>query len=208
MSPPSRVHTAESGNWRVTRRLLPHLLRYKSRIAIGLVFLIAARVANVSVPVVLKQIVDSLDGNATTAMLVLPLAALIAYGALRFAAILFNELRNVIFIKASVQIIQHVSASVFNHLHQLSLSFHLDRKTGALSRDVERGTTSISYFLRIIVFSIVPVIFEIVAVLFILWKQFDFDFVLVTMSIILLYVVFTFLITRWRTRFRVGNECR
>ena len=131
MSPPSRVHTTESGNWRAARRLLPHLLQYKGRIAIGLIFLIAARVANVSVPVVLKHIVDSLDQNVTTAVIVLPLAALAAYGALRFGAILFNELRNVVFIEASVQIIQQVSVSVFSHLHRLSLRFHLDRKTGA-----------------------------------------------------------------------------
>lgn len=203
MSPSFRVHTTESGNWRAAKRLLPHLLRYKSRIAIGLVFLIVARLANVSVPVVLKQIVDSLDTDVATALIILPLTALLAYGVLRFAAILFNELRNVVFIKASVQIIQHISVSVFSHLHRLSLRFHLDRKTGALSRDVERGTTSISYFLRIIVFSIVPVVFEITAVLFILWKQFDFFFVMVTMAIILFYVAFTFLITRWRTKFRV-----
>ena len=187
----------------MTRRLLPHLLQYKGRIAIGLVFLVMARVANVSVPLVLKNIVDALQLSDTNPMLVLPLTMLIAYGVLRFAAILFNELRNLVFIKASVQIIQQVSVSVFSHLHQLSLSFHLDRKTGALSRDVERGTTSISYFLRIIVFSIVPVVFEIGAVLFILWRQFDVTFALVTVAIIVFYVGFTFLITRWRTRFRV-----
>jgi len=102
-----------------------------------------------------------------------------------------------------VQIIERVSREIFAHLHRLSLSFHLDRKTGALSRDVERGTSSITYFLRIIVFSIIPVVFEIAAVLFILWRQFDLGFVAVTMTIIVLYVAFTFLVTRWRTHFRV-----
>ena len=203
MSPPSRITTDQSGDWRAARKLLPYLWRYRWRIAIGLVCLVLGRIANVMVPVALKSIVDTLDQDATTALLVLPLAMLIAYGLLRFAAILFNELRNVVFIKASVQIIRQVSIEIFNHLHRLSLSFHLDRKTGALSRDVERGTTAITYFLRIIVFSIVPVVFEIAAVLFILWRQFDFWFVGVTILIIGIYVAFTFLVTRWRTRFRV-----
>lgn len=203
MSPPSRINTDQPGHWRVARKLLPYLWRYKMRIAIGLVFLVLARVANVAVPVVLKNIVDALDGNTDLAVLVLPLGLLIGYGLLRFSAILFNELRNLVFIRASVQIIQQVSLKVFAHLHKLSLGFHLDRKTGALSRDVERGTTAISYFLRIIVFNIVPVVFEIVAVLVILWSQFDIWFALTTMAIILIYTAFTFLVTRWRTRFRV-----
>lgn len=187
----------------MVRRLLPHLLQYKRRIVIGLLFLILARLANVAVPVVLKSIVDSLQLSATEAIVALPLGLLIAYGALRFGAIIFNELRNLVFIKASVQIIRQVSVLVFGHLHQLSLRFHLDRKTGGLSRDVERGSASIGYFLRIIVFSIVPVVFEIGAVLFILWRQFDAPFAFVVIAIIALYVSFTFVITRWRTRFRV-----
>ncbi|MBX2868136.1 MAG: ABC transporter ATP-binding protein/permease [Acidiferrobacterales bacterium] len=203
MSPPSRINTDKTGDWRAAKRLLPYLWRFRVRIAIGLVCLILGRVANVMVPLALKSIVDALDRNDTTTIIVLPLALLIGYGLLRFAAILFNELRNVVFIKASVKIIERVSTEIFSHLHRLSLSFHLDRKTGALSRDVERGTSSIAYFLRIIVFSIIPVVFEIAAVLFILWRQFDLVFVLVTMTIIVVYVMFTFLVTRWRTKFRV-----
>nr|XP_061810450.1 ABC transporter B family member 5-like [Nerophis lumbriciformis] len=203
MSPPSRINTDQTGDWRAARRLIPYLWQYRGRIAIGLVCLILGRVANVTVPIALKGIVDALDSSNTAAILVLPLALLVGYGLLRFAAILFNELRNMVFIKASVQIIQRVSTEIFEHLHLLSLSFHLDRKTGALSRDVERGTSSITYFLRIIVFSIIPVVFEIAAVLFILWRQFDLWFVAVTLSIIVVYVAFTFLVTRWRTRFRV-----
>ena len=190
----------------MVRKLLPYLLQYKLRIGIGLTFLVLARIANVSVPLVLKQIVDALDISTvttTTAILVLPLTLLIGYGCLRFAAILFNELRNVVFIKASLNIVHRISREVFTHLHALSLRFHLDRKTGALSRDVERGTSAITFFIRIIVFSIIPVIFEIGAVLFILWRQFDVLFAMVTMAIIALYVGFTFFITRWRTQFRV-----
>jgi ABC-type transport system involved in Fe-S cluster assembly fused permease/ATPase subunit len=203
MSPPSRIITDQPGKWRVSKKLLPYLWTYRYRIAIGLVFLILARVANVTVPIVLKMIIDAMEAGDANVLLMLPLALLISYGLLRFGSILFNELRNVVFIKASVMIIQRVSMEVLEHLHRLSLSFHLDRKTGALSRDVERGTTAITYFLRIIVFNIVPVVFEISAVLVILWRQFDIGFSLVTMLVIVVYAVFTFLVTRWRTRFRV-----
>ncbi len=203
MAPPSRITTADRGDWRAARKLVPYLWGYRWRIAVGLVFLVAARLANVAVPVVLKQIIDAMDVDGADAILVLPLALLVAYGALRFGAILFNELRNVVFIRASVEIIRRVSLEVFGHLHRLSLGFHLDRKTGALSRDVERGTTAIGYFLRIIVFNIVPVLLEITAVLVILWRQLDIRFVLVTIGVIAVYAVFTWLVTRWRTRFRV-----
>ena len=203
MSPPSRIITDQPGKWRVSRKLLPYLWTYRYRIAVGLVFLVLARIANVTVPIVLKKIIDAMEAGDAGVVLLLPLALLIGYGLLRFSSILFNELRNVVFIKASVMIIQQVSMEVLDHLHKLSLGFHLDRKTGALSRDVERGTTAITYFLRIIVFNIVPVVFEIVAVLVILWSQFDFSFALITMIVIAAYVAFTFLVTRWRTKFRV-----
>ena len=203
MSPPSRIITDQPGKWRVSRKLLPYLWNYRYRIAVGLVFLVLARVANVTVPIVLKMIIDAMEAEGSGIVLLLPLALLISYGLLRFGSILFNELRNVVFIKASVMIIQRVSMEVLEHLHKLSLGFHLDRKTGALSRDVERGTSAITYFLRIIVFNIVPVAFEIVAVLVILWSQFDILFALITMLVIAVYIIFTFLVTRWRTRFRV-----
>lgn len=203
MTPPSRITTDQPGRWRVSKKLLPYLWNYRNRIAIGLVFLVLARVANVSVPIVLKQIIDAMEVSETGAVLILPLALLISYGLLRFCSTLFNELRNVVFIKASVKIIQRVSLEILTHLHKLSLGFHLDRKTGALSRDVERGTSAITYFLRIIIFNIVPVIFEIGAVLVILWSQFNVWFALTTMAVIIVYAAFTFLVTRWRTHFRI-----
>lgn len=203
MAPPSRVNSTARGDWRAARKLLPYLWEFRWRIAIGMIFLVAARVANVAVPVVLKQIVDAMDASEVGQVLVLPLALLMGYGLLRFGSILFNELRNVVFIRASVEIIRRISMEVFSHLHRLSLGFHLDRKTGALSRNVERGTTAIGYFLRIIVFNIVPVVLEITAVLFILWRQFDILFALITMAVIVVYAAFTFFVTRWRTRFRV-----
>ena len=200
MSPRLLVTTDEKGNWRASRRLLPFLWKHRTRIAAALVFLVLARVANVSVPLTLKRIVDQLDVPAITAV---PVALLIAYGLLRFSTILFNELRNVIFSRTGIEIIRNISAQVFEHLHNLSLSFHLDRKMGALSRDLDRGNTAITNFLRIIVFNIAPVIIEIVMVLVILGTQLDKRYVLITVVMIFIYSLFTYFITRWRTKFRV-----
>ena len=195
------ITTDEKGSWGVVSRLLPYLWDHRYRVGLALVFLVLARLANVSVPLALKGIVDRLDNP--DAVLVVPLALLAAYGLLRFASILFNELRNVVFTWAGIRIIQDVSARVFEHLHQLSLSFHLDRKTGGLSRDIDRGNLAVTNFLRIIVFNIVPVVIEVVMVMAILWNQLGASYVAVAMSMILVYSIFTFSITRWRTRFRV-----
>ena len=195
------ITTNEKGSWGVVSRLLPYLWDHRYRVGLALVFLVMARLANVSVPLALKGIVDRLDNP--DAVLVVPLALLAAYGLLRFASILFNELRNVVFTWAGIRIIQDVSARVFEHLHQLSLSFHLDRKTGGLSRDIDRGNLAVTNFLRIIVFNIVPVVIEVVMVMAILWNQLGGSYVAVAMSMILVYSIFTFSITRWRTRFRV-----
>ena len=202
MPSPRLVTTDEKGNWRVAGRLLPYLWRYRYRVAVALVFLVLARVANVAVPLALKRIVDHFE-TAELVVLAVPLGLLVAYGLLRFSSILFNELRNMVFTRASVEIIQGISMQVFSHLHNLSLAFHLDRKTGGLSRDLERGNMAVTSFLRIIVFNIVPVAIEIIMVLIILWRQLDFRFVAITMAMIIIYAVFTFAVTRWRTRFRV-----
>ncbi len=200
---PSRIMHTERGDWRAITRLWPCLWRYRYRIGIGLFFLILARLANISVPLVLKDVVDSLEDGTEKILITVPVALVIAYGLLRFLTVLFNEIRNVVFSRAAVQTIQHISMQVFNHLHALSLAFHLDRKTGALSRDVERGTSAVSSFMRMIVFSIVPTIFELVVVIVILWQHFEFRFALITLIMIFVYSIFTLLITRWRTRFRV-----
>ena len=202
MSPRLLVTTDEKGSWRVSRRLIPYLWDYRGRVALALLFLVAARMANVTVPLALKQIVDRLD-ITNKALIAVPLALLVAYGLLRFGAILFNELRNMVFTRVGVEIIRNISKVVFAHLHDLSLSFHLDRKTGGLSRDIDRGNVAITNFLRIIVFNIIPVIIEIALVLVILWRQLDPRYVAVTLAMIMVYAAFTFLVTRWRTRFRV-----
>ncbi|WP_423908782.1 ABCB family ABC transporter ATP-binding protein/permease [Candidatus Spongiihabitans sp.] len=202
MSPRLLIATDQKGDWRVARRLLPYLWKYRYRIGVALMFLVLARVANVSVPLVLKNIVDHFTEGGNL-VLIVPMALLIAYGVLRFSAILFNEMRNVAFSRAGVAIIHHISMVVFKHLHNLSLGFHLDRKTGGLSRDMERGNMAVTNFLRIIVFNIIPVAIEIALVLYILWLQLNIRFVLITVLMIVIYCVFTFMITRWRTRFRV-----
>ncbi len=197
----------QKGSWAPVARLMPYLWRYRYRVGVGLVFLVLARSANIAVPIVLKRIVDALESApavaVATTVVAVPLALVVGYGLLRFASVLFNEIRNVVFSRASVQIIHHISLEVFRHLHTLSLGFHLDRKTGALSRDVERGTGAVASFLRMFVFNIIPVVFELSAVLVILWSQFDVSFVLIAGAMILIYSLFTLWVTGWRTRFRV-----
>ena len=197
----------QKGSWSPVARLMPYLWRYRYRVGVGLVFLVLARSANIAVPIILKRIVDALESApavaVATTIVAVPLALVVGYGLLRFASVLFNEIRNVVFSRASVQIIHHISLEVFRHLHTLSLGFHLDRKTGALSRDVERGTGAVASFLRMFVFNIIPVVFELSAVLVILWSQFDVSFVLIAGAMIVIYSLFTLWVTGWRTRFRV-----
>ena len=200
MTPRIKVSTDQKGNWSVSGRLLPYLWKHRIRIAIALLFLVLARVANVTVPVTLKRIVDDLDAEPIIAV---PIALLIAYGLLRLSTILFNEIRNVVFSRAGIQIAMNISSRVFEHLHNLSLSFHLDRKIGALSRDIDRGSTAVTNFLRMVVFNIMPVVIEITVVLGILWQQLDVRYVVITLVMILIYSFCTFWITRWRTKFRV-----
>lgn len=200
VSPRLQVTTDREGNWRVSRRLLPYLWRHRTHTAIALLFLVLARAANVTVPVTLKHIVNQLD---TDTIIVTPIALLVAYGLLRFSATLFNEIRNVVFSRAGIQIVRNISVRVFEHLHNLSLSFQLDRKMGALSRDIDRGNLAVTYFLRIIVFNIIPVVIEIMMVLGILWKQLGGRYVVITLIVIVVYSLYTYWITRWRTRFRV-----
>ena len=194
-------------NWKTASILWPYLWQYRGRVIIGLAFLIAAKLANIGVPILLKSIVDQLQNNPENTFVIVPIMLLVAYGGLRFSSILFNELRNIIFARASINTIRAISLKVFRQLHRLSLAFHLDRKTGALSRDIERGTRAISSFMRLFVFNILPTFFEISVVIGILWAQFDAKFALVTFITIAAYSLFTYVTTLWRTQFRVDmNE--
>jgi ATP-binding cassette, subfamily B, heavy metal transporter len=186
--------------WRAFGMLVPYLWEFRFRVAIALVFLITAKLANVAVPLVLKQVVDSLD--ASLAVLVLPLALLAAYGILRFSTTLFAELRDVVFVRVTQRAIRRVALSVFRHMHSLSLRFHLERQTGGVSRDIERGTRGISTLLSYMLFSIIPVVLEFSLVAAILLAKFDWRFAAVTFAAVAVYIGFTITITEWRMEIR------
>jgi ATP-binding cassette, subfamily B, heavy metal transporter len=186
--------------WRAVGMLVPYLWEFRLRVVIALVFLVAAKLANVAVPLVLKRVVDSLD--ASLAVLVLPLALLAAYGILRFSTTLFAELRDVVFVRVTQRAIRRVALSVFRHMHSLSLRFHLERQTGGVSRDIERGTRGISTLLSYMLFSIIPVVLEFSLVAAILLAKFDWRFAAVTFSAVAVYLVFTISVTEWRMEIR------
>jgi ATP-binding cassette subfamily B protein len=185
---------------KVLAKLLPYLAQMKYRIILALSFLLFAKIANVGIPIALKEIVDSLD--STQQILVLPLGFLIAYGALRLASSLFNELRDAIFAKVRYQTMQEVSVSVFRHLHNLDLGFHLDRKIGSISRDIDRGTNSISTLLSILIFNIFPSLFEVSLVVGILLFNYEPIIAITALATVVFYIVLTLKITHWRMQYR------
>lgn len=188
-------------DWKTLRSLLPYLWEYRGRAAFALGCLLLAKLATVAVPLVLKEVVDSLDVSKG-GQLVLPLALLIGYGALRIANELFTELRDGVFAKVRQGIVRRISHRILAHLHQLSLRFHLERKTGGITRDIERGTRSASTLLNFLVFSVLPIIVEFGLVAGILLTRFNVWFTVVTFGSVAAYVAFTFAVTNWRIRFR------
>jgi len=199
-STPLPAGPARGGDWRVIGTLLPYLWAYRSRVVVALLALVAAKVANVGVPVVLKSIVDSLDSR--TAMLAVPLALLAGYGLLRLSTTLFTELREFLFAKVTQRAVRTIALEVFRHLHALSLRFHLARQTGGLTRDVERGQRGITTLISFTLFSILPTLVEIGLVAGILIVRYDWTFIAITLTALVLYVAATVLITDWRTSFR------
>ncbi len=187
-------------DWKTIRTLLPYLWEFRGRVALALGLLLAAKVANVAVPLALKHIVDALD--KPRAEIVLPVTLLLAYGALRFASTLFGELRDAVFAKVTQRAIRRVALQVFGHLHALSLRFHLERQTGGVSRDIERGTRGIGFLLNFMLFNIIPTLVEIGLVAAILLANYDIRFALVTFATLVVYVVFTLFVTEWRMVFR------
>ncbi len=186
--------------WRAAKMLLPYLWEYKGRVLLALAFLVTAKLANVGVPLVLKDIVDSLDTR--TAVLVMPLALLAAYGFLRFSTVFFAELRDVVFVRVTQRAIRRIALTVFRHLHTLSLRFHLERQTGGVSRDIERGTRGVSSLMSYMLFSIIPVILEFSLVAAILLTKFDWRFAAITFAAVALYIFFTVAVTEWRMDIR------
>ena len=183
------------------RNMLPFLWEFRGRALFALACLVLSKVANVGVPLVLKQIVDALE-NRPGQMLMLPLSLLLAYGALKLSASLFNELRDIVFAKVRYRAMRRLSTRVLEHLHNLSLRFHLERQTGAISRDLERGTRSVSQILNYMAFSILPIVVEFVLVGGILFTQYDAVFMMITFGTVLVYGVVTVAVTEWRMDFR------
>lgn len=192
---PRTKHRSDQEN---LRDMLPYLWDYRGRVVLALAALILAKVASVGVPVVLKYIVDSLDHNPQ----IFPLILLAAYGLLRLSSSLFNELRDVIFSKVRYHAMRQLSNQMLSHLHQLSLRFHLERQTGAISRDLERGTQSLSSILNYMIFNIIPTIAEVLLISLILFSQYGPTFVLITLATIAVYVGFTIAAMEWRMEFR------
>ncbi|WGZ90905.1 MAG: ABC transporter ATP-binding protein/permease [Candidatus Thiocaldithrix dubininis] len=191
-----RVST-ERRDWRNLKSVLPFLWEYRGRALFALLCLIASKVAMVGVPVVLKDLVDALQATPAK-VVVLPVSLLMAYGALRLASSVFNELRDTVFARVRYHAMRKMSVRVLEHLHQLSLRFHLERKTGAISRDLERGTASVSTLMNFMVFSIIPIAVEFGLVAFMLLKNYAPIFALVTFITVAVYVYFTIKITEWR----------
>ncbi len=193
--PPSRQN-----DWKTIKSLLPYLWEFRGRVVLALTFLALAKVANVSVPLVLKEVVDAL--SPSKALLALPVFLLVAYGLLRLANSTFGELRDMVFAKVTQRSIRRVALNVFEHLHNLSLRFHLERQTGGMSRDIERGTAGIRFLLNFMLFNILPTILEIGFVTVILLVKYDPWFCIVTLTTLVIYVVFTLFVTEWRMIFR------
>jgi ATP-binding cassette, subfamily B, heavy metal transporter len=183
------------------KSLAPFLWDYRGRVALALGSLLLSKVANVGIPLVLKQIVDALGKTGTH--LVLPLSLLLAYGVLRLANSLFNELRDAIFSRVRHGAMRQVSTRVLEQLHRLSLRYHLERKTGGISRDLERGARSVSSLLNYMAFSILPTLVEVVLIAGILLRDYDPWFAVITFGSVVVYIYFTLKITEWRMKYRV-----
>jgi ATP-binding cassette subfamily B protein len=195
---------AARSDWRTLRKLFPYLWQYRWRVGIALAFMVAAKVANVGVPLLLKTLVDSLSIPAgdTRAVLVVPIGLLVAYGLLRLSTSLFGELRELIFAKATEGTARSISLNTFRHLHDLSLRFHLERQTGGMTRDIERGTRAVHSLISYSLYSIFPTLIEVVLVLTLLAVKFDAWFAWITLAALVLYITFTVTVTNWRTQFR------
>ena len=201
---PSSTSVANAAEWAALRRLLPYLWQYKWRVLTALLFMVAAKLAVVGVPLLLKQLVDALDvkpGDGK-ALLVVPVGLLLAYGALRFSTSLFTELRDLVFAKATQGASRSIALSTFRHLMSLSLRFHLERQTGGMTRDIERGVRSTESLVSYSLYSILPTLIEMLLVLGILAVSFDWGFAAITAVALVCYITFTVRLTEWRTQFR------
>lgn len=206
-SPPATTAspaTPPPSDWSTVQRLLPYLWQYKWRVVGAIVFMIGAKLANVGVPVLLKTLVDTMDISASspTALLVVPVGLLLAYGGLRLSTSLFTELRELVFAKATQGAARSIALQTFEHLHALSLRFHLERQTGGMTRDIERGVRGIESLISYTLFNVVATLVEVALVLTVLALKFDVWFAWITITALVVYIGFTVWVTEWRTRFR------
>ena len=195
---------SQGSDWKVIRDLIPYLLEYKFRVAIALACLVAAKVTNLGIPILLKRLIDNLNVrlDSPQALLVVPVGLILAYGLLRMSASLFAELREFLFARVTQNAVRKVALQVFEHLHSLALSFHLARQTGGVSRDIERGTRGIQSLISYSLYSILPTLVEFILVLGYLAYSYNIWFAAITLSALVLYIVFTVVVTEWRTHFR------
>ena len=196
---PSSIQPSNNSNradWQTLRSLVPYLLEFKWRVVVAMSLLVFSKLANVSVPLVLKEIIDAMD--KTKSVLVIPVFLIVGYGVLRLFSTLFGELRDAVFANVTQRAIRRVALKVFEHLHSLSLRFHLDRQTGGVSRDIERGTRGIGFLLNFTLFNILPTLLEIGLVAGILLKKYSVWFAIITFITLVIYIFFTLFITEWR----------
>ena len=189
-----------TGSWKALKSLLPYVWEYRARLLLALACLVVAKAANVGLPLTLKAIVDTLDPRQ--AMLAVPISLVAGYGLLRLSSTLFSELRDILFARVAQRSIRNVALKTFRHLHALSLRFHLDRQTGGMTRDVERGTKGIDTLLSYAIFSIFPTFVEITLIGIVLLRNFSVWFAVITLVALASYIFFTVVITEWRTHFR------
>ena len=199
----NQLNHEKSNDWKVIANLLPYLWTFKGRVILALSCLIAAKVANLGVPILLKVLVDSMSiSPGLQTLIVVPVALIIAYGLLRLSASLFTELRELIFSRVTESAVRTVALQVFEHLHALSLRFHLSRQTGGMTRDIERGTRGIQSLISYSLYSILPTMVELGLVLgYFVWA-YNYLFALITLIALVLYVIFTIVVTEWRTKYR------
>ncbi|WP_396589350.1 ABCB family ABC transporter ATP-binding protein/permease [Bermanella sp. R86510] len=197
-------------DWSIVKQMGPYLFEYRYRIALAILCLIAAKVASVAMPFVLKHVVDDLNTQLDTleiALVTVPIALLLAYGVIRFANVVLGQVRDTLFGRVTEHAMRRVGLRVFEHLHQLDLAFHLNRRTGGLSRDIERGTTGISFLMRFLVFNIIPTFLELIIVMGVLWFEYRIEFALIILFSVVVYVWFSKVTTDWRTKFiREAND--
>lgn len=195
-------------SWGTLKQLLPYLAEYKRRMGLAVLCLVMAKCASVYLPFILKDIVDDLDASGeTAAVIAMPLGLLLAYGVVRLSNVIFGELRDTLFGRITERAMRRIGLKVFKHLHSLDLEFHLNRRTGGLSRDIERGTNGISFLLRFLVFNIVPTLLEIALVIGLLWWNYNIWFGMIVLLAVVIYVGYSVITTEWRTRFvREANK--